>query len=223
MATMPELIAVLEKHRVDNGATLELFGRRLREAGRITKGKRGRGAAHMTYLDAARLLIACAATDHPERAVDAEYVFSNLVRHSEAGIDGDFPLPAVEAATLDLGLAMTLEAIGNGSVDAIAKKRWEAEHPESHIRAPAFCWLRLHRSHTSADIRVLAGRYIYHHPALKALTDSIDNGTLHEVRDFATDALDRETYRFRTGKNLAAEFEEKLLNDVAKLIAGEEY
>ncbi|MBB6192905.1 hypothetical protein FHS51_003159 [Sphingobium wenxiniae] len=220
MATMPELIGVLEQHRVDSGATLELFGRRLREANRITKGKRGRGAAHMTYLDAARMLIACAATDHPERAVDAEYVFSNLVRHSDMGTDADFPMTVPDAQTLDHVLAMALQAIGEGKVEEVATARWRTKFPQPEIPVSINMWLMVHRSHVSADLRLLDGRYIYHHPALKALTDSTANGTLSEVYKVATDALSRETHRFRTGKNLRAEFDAPLLRTVANLIAG---
>src|SRR5689334_10900765 len=102
MALLSELVATCEAQRLDAGSTLNVFARRLREAGRITKAGRGRGAAHMTYLDAARFLIACAATDHPERAADAEFVFSNLVRSEEMGIiDADFPMTKDNAPTLD--------------------------------------------------------------------------------------------------------------------------
>lgn len=221
MALLSELVAVCEAERLDNGATLNLFARRLREAGRISKAGRGRGAAHMSYLDAARFLIACAATDRPEQAADAEYVFSNLVRHSDIGTDADFPMNVPAAQTLDQALAMALQAIGEGKVDEVATARWREKFPEPEIPVSTNMWLMVHRSHVSADLRLLDGRYIYHHPALKALTDSMGNGTSPEVNKVATEALSRETHRFRTGKNLRAEFDASLLRAVAKLVAGD--
>jgi len=73
---LSDLVSILADRGVDSPSTLALFSRRLREAGRVSKAKRGKGAAHMTYRDAARFLIAVFATDHPERANDAEQFFS---------------------------------------------------------------------------------------------------------------------------------------------------
>lgn len=214
MALLSELVSVCEDHRVDTGATLTVFARRLREAGRLSQAGRGRGAAHMTYLDAARFLIACAATDHPERAVDAEFVFSNLMRADSMGTDDSFPLPKAEFPTLDTALAEVLRAMGNGEVTKVANERWE--HPTP---APQHCWLRVNRSGAGADLRLLDGRSIYHHPALVAVTDSVREAGGSAAMKVAASAFERETHRFRTGKNLTAELEGSLLQSVAKLIA----
>lgn len=220
MALLTELVATCEAHRLDTGGTLSIFARRLREAGRISQAGRGRGAAHMTFLDAARFLIACAATDHPERAADAEFVFSNLVRSGDMGTDADFPMTKEEAPTLDLALAKTLEALGTGKIDAVASERWKKQFPEGpHIPA-AFVWLILPRSGAAAELRVLDGRYHYHHPSLAAVIGSLDGGG-YPVQKVAQEAFERETHRFRTGKNLTAEFNGELLRAVAKRIAGE--
>jgi hypothetical protein len=225
MALLSELVATCEAERLDAGATLNVFARRLREAGRISKAGRGRGAAHMTYLDAARFLIACAATDHPERAADAEFVFSNLVPASGSSLDADFPMTKDEAPTLDLALAKTLEWLGTGNIDAVAAARWKKSVPEVpahiHIPAPAIVWLILRRSAAGAQLRVLDGRYIYQHPSLAAMVGSFEVGG-YPVQKVAQEAFERETHRFRTGKNLSAEFDGKLLRAVAKLVADTE-
>lgn len=223
MALLSDLVTVCAEQRLDSAATLNVFARRLREAGRLSKAGRGRGAAHMTYLDAARFLIAAAATDHPEQASDAEFVFSNLVRSSDDGMDGDFPMPKQDAPTLDMALAKTLEALGNGSIDAIALARWKENHPEiySRVPAPAFVWLHVPRGGGAASLRLLDGRYHYEHPSLRAVVQSAKIGG-SPAQKLAAEAFERETHRFRTAKNLTAELKGELLRAVAKLIAGAE-
>ena len=217
MALLSELVATCEAQRLDTGATLNVFARRLREAGRLSKFGRGRGAAHMTFLDAARFLIACAATDHPERAADAEFVFSNLLRHGDVGSDADFPMAKEDFPTLETALAKTLEQLADGTIDAVASARWKEQFPDGPHMPHAFVWLIVRRS-GQAELRVLDGRYQYHHPALVAVVGSIESGG-YPVQKVAEEALDRETHRFRTGKNLTAELQGDLLRAVAKLIA----
>lgn len=222
MATMPELIAVLAEHRVDNNATLELFGRRLREAGRVTKGKRGRGAAHMSYLDAARFLIACAATDHPERAVDAENEHSAFGASDITKSDASPSQLALEPLiSLDQGLAKLLEWIANGIIDEEAASQQKARHPdwEAHgFRVAPTIEFRLWRGGT-AIVRVLDLHAVFHHPALIAMVGSIGpDGGGYPVQKVAQEAFERESRRFATGKNIAIEFRPELLRAVASLI-----
>lgn len=218
MATMPELVAVLENHRVDTGATLELFGRRLREASRVTKGKRGRGAAQMTYLDAARLLIACAATDHPERAVDAEYEFSNTLLHLDRGDTTHF-LDAHSAPTLDKALASVLEGFANGAIDDAERDRRNELMPGAdtfNIPVMPVVWLIVHRSGVQAQLRVRDETFHYAHRALIAIGNAQPGNDLTErARDY-----EHATTRFRGGKNLRAELDSGLLRAVANLIGG---
>lgn len=219
MALLSELVATCEAQRLDAGATLNIFARRLREAGRISKAGRGRGAARMTWLDAARFLIACAATDHPERAADAEFVFSNLLHSGDGIADEGFPITKDEAPTLDLALAKTLEGLGSGKIDAIASVRWKEQHPEVPNVFPTKVWLILPRGGAAANLRVLYGSYQFHHPSLAAVIESVNRGG-YPAQKIAQEAFERETHRFRTGKNLTAEFDGELLRAVAKLIAG---
>lgn len=225
MALLSELVATCEAHKIDTAATLGVFARRLREAGRISKAGRGRGAAHMSFLDAARFLIACAATDHPERAVDAEYTFSNFVWGVDTIPFPDFPMSKDSTPTLDTALAKALELLADGTLDALAKARSEL-HAEKYARfsmpvLPPIMWLILRRNGAATDLRVMDGRYLYSHPALAALSRSFDeDGGGPPAQKVAMEAFERETHRFRTGKNLTAELGLPVLRAVADLIAG---
>lgn len=215
MALLSELVAICEAQRVDTAATLNVFARRLREAGRVSKAGRGRGAAHMTYLDAARFLIACAATDHPERAADAENFFSNLVLTKNAWSDPDFNLDQEQHATLDAALAKVLEELADGRLLNIAIQEKKAKFPGIPVPPSFNVWLIIRRSGV-ATIRVQSGQYDFHHPALAYMVNSGDLRALRHVNN----TLEEETYRFHTGKNLSAELELPLLQAVADLIAG---
>lgn len=220
MALLSELVATCAEQQLDAAGTLNVFARRLREAGRISKAGRGRGAAHMSYLDAARFLIACAATDHPERAADAEFVFSNFVRDGDMGTDADFPMTKDEAPTLDLALAKLLEGLGTGKINAVAEARWKEKFPDGPNVNSAFVWLIVPRSGAAAELRVLDGRYHYHHPSLHAVKETIRNKEGRAALKVAEEAFSRETHRFRTAKNLRAEITGGLMRAVANLIAG---
>lgn len=217
MALLSELVSICAEKKLDTESTLAVFARRLREARRLTQAGRGRGAAHMSFLDASRFLIACAATDHPERAVDAESVFSNLVlRHGSR--DEDFVLNDDEAPTLDLALAKVLKALSDGDIDRFAAEQWARANPGGRSGGEAFLWLTLRRGGGSAYLRVLGGSYIYYHPALAAVMDSVDARS-HEATKIAEASFERETLRFRDAKNLTAELQIGLLRAVATLIA----
>ncbi|KPH80562.1 hypothetical protein AE618_12395 [Bosea vaviloviae] len=161
----------------------------------------------MTFLDAARFLIACAATDHPEQAADAEYQFSNAV--FSHGLDGtSFHLDATIAPTLDIGLARLLGAIADGTID-------EAHHAKGSPFAPMLSLL-VFRGGVNANIRVQGSEYHFSHPTLSAVVSAPDYLSQKPL----SEAYERETYRFRNGKNLIAELNATLLRAVANLIAG---
>ncbi|MBO6892857.1 MAG: hypothetical protein JJ866_13020 [Roseibium sp.] len=222
MALMSELVELCERHNVDKASTLSVFARRLREAGRVSKAGRGRGAAHMTFLDAARFLIACAATDHPEKAADSEFVFSNLVLSSSGSVNAEID-PKIEGAeTLDACLSATLELIANGKILERAKADWK-EKLETLSGGPVnfHAFIVIHRSHVGAQMRVLGSQLFFYHPALIDVMKAGDEGGYPAQKPFLK-AFERETHRFRSGKNLTAEFEMELLKAVADLIAGNE-
>lgn len=214
MALLSELVAVCEDHRVDTGSTLNLFARRLREAGRISKAGRGRGAAHMTFLDAARFLIACLATDRPEQAADAEYVNSNLVLAHGGQANDPFLIDDVK--TLDEAFALALEHLAHGKMRSHYDAKWKEEHPIAPIGA-THVWLHLQREGGVATLRFGDSNYSFYHPALKALTEPATS----EERKLRNEAYERELHRFRTGKNITAEFKLDLLEAVGTLIAGD--
>lgn len=215
MALLSELVATCEAQRVDTAATLNVFARRLREAGRVSKAGRGRGAAHMTFLDAARFLVACAATDHPERAVDAENFFSNLRLTGNNRQDPNFHLDDKQHETLDAALAKVLEELADGRLLDIARKEKEEQFPGLPVPPSFNVWLIMRRS-GSVHLRVQNFECTFHHPMLAHSVNTGDCSDLMQMNK----TFEEETYRFRTGKNLSAELELPLLQAVADLIAG---
>lgn len=203
MALLSELVTLGAELGIDKESTLAVFARRLREAGRLSQSGRGRGAAHMSYLDGSRFLIACLATDHPERAADAEQTFSNI-------IDDD-------GRTLDIAVAQLLEGLASGEVDA--------EHdrgPHPHIVSlPPICWVIVRRGGLSADFRRNDERIVFWHRemqrSLKAIKD-LDPA----AREAGLLNWNAEASRFRTAKNLTAEFGLSILRPFADLIDGKE-
>lgn len=220
MALLSELVAACEDGGLDKGATLSMFARRLREARRVSTAGRGRGAAHMTFLDAARFLVACAATDHPEQVVDAEGVFSNLVYSCHDGSDDVLALCDEGAITLDAALSKALRGLSDGTLEAAAHARRTQLHPDFPAFVPLLpTSLVVQRGTASARLRVFGSQYVFQHPATVSLMNVVDSGS-REARQVAEAALERETIRFRTGKNLTAELDGTLLRSIADLVGG---
>ena len=211
MALLSDLVAICAEHRVDTEATLTLFARRLREAGRVSKAGRGRGAAKMTFLDGARFLIACAATDHPERAADAESAFSALINagreisfgKGKGDHEGDGTL-------LDASLAEVLSSIADGSLDAALRQRGFKYVVETPLQ------LSLFRSAAACNLEAGGAILRFAHPTM---ADMMANQP-STPDDPRMQAYEQETLRFRTGKNLSAELNSDLLRAVAHAISG---
>lgn len=68
MATLPQLIAALQKHDGRDLGTITQFGRMIREAGYLPGGKRGAGAPKMTFGDAAVLILGLYGSSSPAAA-----------------------------------------------------------------------------------------------------------------------------------------------------------
>lgn len=213
MALLSDLVRICADLRIDSEGTLNVFARRLREAGRLSQAGRGRGAAHMTYLDAARFLIACAATDHPERAADAEFEFSNTIYH------GDHDETDGMKATLDLAVADVLQCLADGTIDDLERAERAALIPradEFNIPVEPVIWLVVHRSSVQAELRVRSDRLIYQHRGIIAMSKASAGQDLTErAKDY-----EHATARFRGGKNLRAQLDGKVFRTVANLIAG---
>ncbi|AOG00234.1 hypothetical protein BSY18_632 [Blastomonas sp. RAC04] len=205
MALLSDLVRKCAELGIDSEKSLAVFARRLREAGRLSQAGRGRGAAHMNYVDAARFLIACAATDHPERAAECELAFSNTVFSSGFTTQDDpLPLSAEAAPSLDIALAKMLEASATGVF-----------HAEGAMLHPIMR-LTVQRGGVQAKLKTPSGEYIYCHPALEAVVRQPDA----QAQKPWLEKLEAETRIFRTGKNLVAEFDSATLRKVAELIAG---
>lgn len=78
MATLPQLIDVFAKHDGRDHATLTQFGRVVREAGFLPKGKRGFGAPQMTPENAVALLLGIYGASSPKEAPGAIKRFASL-------------------------------------------------------------------------------------------------------------------------------------------------
>lgn len=215
MARLSDLVALMEEHRVDSGSTLNLFARRLREAGRVSKAGRGRGAASMTPTDAARFAIACLSADHPERAVDAEAVYSGMVL-SDVLVRPDFPIEYDPNATFDGFVAHLLTIVARGDVDALQRRNVEAKTPPGKpliVIAPDVS-ITVFRSSVSAVVRVAGVEWTFRHPLLDAMIGSSD---YLESRDRER-VFEQETLRFRTGKNIVASFNGATVRQLAHLV-----
>lgn len=68
MSTLPVLVSTLAEVDGRDRATIEYFGRTIREAGYIATGKRGMGAPKMTVREAGNLLLALNGSDGPKDA-----------------------------------------------------------------------------------------------------------------------------------------------------------
>lgn len=218
MALLSELVEICDQQYVDSAATLSVFARRLREAGRVSKAGRGRGAAHMTFLDGARFLIACAATDKPERAADAEYVFSGLKLSNESSVTSDGLAEWEGTASLDEALALTLARLADGTIERLANEKWK---PNKITAAPQHIWLTVRRGGVGATLQVLDGRFFFYHPALMELMAVGEVGG-YPAQKVINGAYEREVHRFRTGKNITVELDKNLLQGVANLISGKD-
>lgn len=158
----------------------------------------------MTFMDAARFAIACLATDHPERAADAEIFFSNLAFSNSRALGGS-TVSHSPGETFESGFASLLRQAAHGQLNQPLSAIVERGTPIARIRA--------------GDIEASFAFT----PAIDAPTwGAADNlhGDLAAHEAWAVDAY-APAQRFRTAKNLVAIFEDDLIRALAKLVAGE--
>lgn len=216
MARLTDIARVLAEHRVDKASTLAVFSRNLREAGRLSQAGRGHAAARVSNLDAARLMIACAATDRPASAVDTEATFSGMVWAGDvSGRTGERDwINENDSPTLDIALANLLGAVGTGEVDRHEAAR--AEAAKHSIVLPTILELHVHRDASGAVLRWCDRTYQFQHSRMAAVVSAQTyDETQRLMREF-----EQETYRFRSGKHLRAELDASLLRAVAETVAG---
>ncbi|WP_374146836.1 hypothetical protein [Sphingomonas sp. 28-63-12] len=216
MARLSDMVALMEEHRVDTGSTLNLFARRLREAGRISKAGRGRGAASMTFTDASRFAIGCFATDHPEQAPIAEAAFSATVLTDIGIVTGQWQLEASEGEPFDRALAKLLQALSRNepAAERAAKAaEAKAEGKGGLYLRPQFD-VEISRSGVSAAIRGGGSHWIFHHPKMAAM---ISAETYLEAAALEAE-FNSATLPFRTGKNVKVGMDARLLYALADLV-----
>ena len=192
MAKLSDLVSVFAFHEVDTEGTLNLFSRRLREAGRVSKAKRGRGAASMSHLDAARFLIALGATDHPERVQEVEPFFSRSLPFCSPGAVAS--LPDILREILDQGFELDR---------AVAYLIQHISHVAS--KDASSTWLEIDRANGGAMIQIGRGALFFEQPQMHALHSS---GSTDADLDFEEkfDEASRESATFATGKSIKATF-----------------
>jgi len=95
---------------------------------------------------------------------------------------------------------------------------WQENHPTLSPFEPGIS-LIVWRSAGGAIIRGHSTEYHYQHPALATLVDNFNSG--EEFRKMASEAFEREVYRFQNGKNLVAKLKYPVLQSIATLVAGE--
>lgn len=152
-------------------ATINMFVRVLREERLITTGARGVNAPPMTYLDAARILIALLVTDRPARAAEAVRDFGSL-ECVELRINPDVAEPfqgfTFEAAGLE-GVHTLEEAVAT-LIEVFAEKYEEPffVNAQTDFADTTFlprCQIQVHTGFVKATINLPGGEYRYRLPA----------------------------------------------------------
>lgn len=195
MALISELIVELSVMSGVEKSSIAVVARHLREAGLLSQKGRGRGAAHASALDAARLCIALMVDGKAKDAPEAVRDFGRLVCES---IDTEPEHPSADinltslcnlelGHTFEQGLAGLIEAWSDEAAVAVMEAR----------RGPHGIWpgmlARIHDSTLTAEIYFGVSHYVYHHAALLAarnIPESDDPpgseewfATLHELQE----------------------------------------
>lgn len=97
MARLPAIIDLIAKHDTRSVATINNYARVLRAAGVLSKGKRGRGAPHLTTSEAADLILALAGASDAVGAPHAVSALRQAVLAPKARKQGDELVDAHEA------------------------------------------------------------------------------------------------------------------------------
>ncbi|MEM7687795.1 MAG: hypothetical protein AAF291_02135 [Pseudomonadota bacterium] len=209
MAKLSDLVSAFASFDVDTSGTLSLFSRRLREAGRVSKAKRGRGAASMTYIDAARFLIALGATDHPARVQEVEPFFSRALPYCRPSALDELPDWLREILRDDKPL--------DEAVAYLIKHIWHVESSDV-----SKTWLEIDRANGAASIRMGRSELFFSQPKMRALhlaDDLVDDFENQEDFDDRFDEAARESATYATGKAIKATFYVGILMKLQQLIA----
>lgn len=220
MGTIPDIIRAMAAHQVDKEPTLRLFARTLSAAGKLSEPRPGPGGTLATFRDAARLLIAVAATDKPRDAARCVDVFGAMVWESEHTTSGSRQwLRQEDEPTLERGLATALGALGAGEVhrynDIVNSRHFESDgrNPSFVIKLPPVVQFDLSRNGSGAAVNICGTTVRYIHPLLAA-----QFGKTYDEALALSEEYELATSDFRTGKNLRAFLDEPLLTAVARAV-----
>lgn len=91
MATPGELVRAVAAALDISDVTVGVYYRKLREAGLVTKGGRGRSAPALSYLDGARLLLSLLASETGVNAATEAQKFAILRSTEDPGMELEYP------------------------------------------------------------------------------------------------------------------------------------
>lgn len=168
MALISDLVTELSVMSGIEKSSIAVVARHLREAGLLSQKGRGRGAAHATPLDAARLCIALMVEGKAKNAPAAVTDFGQLMCAS-VETESDHPRSHITLASL-CGLE-DRHTFEEGLAGLIAVWSDEAAVATMEdVRGPTGFWpgmlARIHHATLSAEIWFGVSQYVYHHAAL---------------------------------------------------------
>ena len=157
LARLPAVVDVLASLDTRPRTTLDNAVRGVREAGLVQTTKRGRGAAEMTPLDAAILLLGVYGTDQAVRAPQAASRFSGLPRMTESLLPKILARVA-SAKTLGEAVAALIEASRTHAAPTLEVASWlelGAPAQPAKMDGEFAAQLLLHRPHGWAELRIV--------------------------------------------------------------------
>jgi hypothetical protein len=172
--------------------TVSMYARNLRDHGLVSKKGRGRGAAHMTPLDAARLLIALLATTQPIKGPRAVEDFGQLLASGPKSMRGEAPAGGLTLAklcglperhTLEQAVAGLIASFDWRNVDAMKLLQSRSLRNAVGMRIPPITFVAIRDTWLEATVVLDDAVYQYRHAALvEADSKDSDEGPVgHEL------------------------------------------
>lgn len=171
MALVSDLNKAVAEATLTALPTVSIFARRLRDANLISKKGRGRGAAHATPLDCARLLIALlansSAKDAPERVRDFGGLVSQSMemfrrnKKSDGGTEDVLISNLTMANAYGLAEHHTFEQAFAAVIAGFAEERFVSAY--SQCDYPPHLAVVVYDTGLAAQIILGSNRYVYRH------------------------------------------------------------
>lgn len=169
MASPGELVSVVASTLGINEATAFVYARHLREANLLTKGGRGRSAAKMSDLDAARLVVAFLATEAAVSAPQAVEDFGPLTL-SDLELNRDEPTLTLTNLcgerfgtphTFEEAVAALIHGFSDEAfIEKLQQRQWGTNPLGDGGFLPPF-WIRAFENKLAAQIDISGNKYTY--------------------------------------------------------------